>query len=318
MKYIWRNFWFVSPTGLVLRLTGDFRENRRTRFLNLPTFLFFVLFALQRRTSAQRQHTHHIMYQGVPQGDRPNFDQASHAELLQIAVASQGVNTFRRRGPLLIDFLGLRRGHPLPPCAHCRAVVMSRIMITAVRIFRFLHRGVHRSAFALHLSDIFLGGESAVDQRFIGHLFIPRLMLFDHRRQLPPIAAAGNHLHTGDDLCFRVRGQLHVISRVKTAVGHLHCRGLWISRRNPGFSLFRGLFLGLHFRQALQSLLHSLQSFPRCPLSRRLLSCPRRSRIGLQFFLQFPHLLLGFLQGLFQCRPTMKGMRSSNGPHPPS
>jgi len=54
------------------------------------------------RRSAQCHRPHHVVDQGIPQHDRSDFEPTPHAELLQPAVAGQGVDALDCRGTLLV------------------------------------------------------------------------------------------------------------------------------------------------------------------------------------------------------------------------
>ena len=74
---------------------------------------------------------------------------------------------------------------------------------------------------------------AGIDQPFGRRLPATLGDLFDHRCHLALIAAHGNDLDADDDLALAVGTILHVVSRSKSAIAHLHHRGVRIRRRGP-------------------------------------------------------------------------------------
>ncbi len=96
-------------------LDGRLNRDRSMRSFPQPAPLtrFFAF-------GAQYDRAHQIVGDHVPQNHRFGFEQTAHVELVQAAVAGDGVDALRRRRTLLIDLFGRVGSHPLSPGSDLR------------------------------------------------------------------------------------------------------------------------------------------------------------------------------------------------------
>jgi hypothetical protein len=137
-----------------------------------------------------------VMGEGKPQDDGANFGEASDPELLQAAIAGDGVDAFRGRRAELVDALGGGRAHALAPGAERGTVLPAGRMRIARRRRRvrfrrpwLRHRDVHDTADRRQRFERLVASEVAVGQDLGGGAPVAALQLVDHRGQVGLIAA---------------------------------------------------------------------------------------------------------------------------------
>src|SRR6266849_10204673 len=125
---------------------------------------FATLLSFWGRRIAQRDRPQQIVSQGIPQRDHLDLGQPAYPELPQPAVPALGVDQLRRRSTLLINRLGFRGRHALPPFGHHRGVpAVGRVLVDA-RVTGLRYRRIHGCAH-LRLADrlnVFMLGKTAI------------------------------------------------------------------------------------------------------------------------------------------------------------
>src|SRR5579884_1996701 len=193
------------------------------------------------------------MSQGIPQSDCPNLSQTADKESLQPSVASLGIDAFGCRGAFLVNLFRRLGRHSTSPFRDGWTIIVARFMSVTIGVFRLHHGSVNRRAALRRTYFIngFLFHESTIDEDLLRTLPVSLLMLFDHGRHLPLIAARIRDRYTRNHLRAGVCGHLHVVGWAKTAVAHFHGPCIRIgSRCTRLFSVFRFL-AGFDPRQML-------------------------------------------------------------------
>src|SRR5260370_3677776 len=124
------------------------------------------------------------MSQRVQQYDGFHLRQATHPELVQAPVAGVSVHTLGGAGALLVDLLGLRARHALPPLGYLGRIVRTWRVGSTLGVPGGRHPPLHGTAALLDLVDVFLLHEAAVDQYLLGFFLVTRLVLLCPRRHL--------------------------------------------------------------------------------------------------------------------------------------
>ena len=160
---------------------------------------------------------------------RPPYQESTHApSRLQLTI-----DRLDRRGPLLVDLLGLGRSHPLPPIPHRWAVGTFGLVGISPGLAWLGHWHVNRRVIRRCLIDRLQLREAPIDQLFFDLVVASLFHLFSHRLAEARVAARVGHLHSHDRTALRVHGQLHVVRWAIASIRHPHESCLGVGHRGP-------------------------------------------------------------------------------------
>ena len=151
----------------------------------------------------------------------------------------------------------------------------------------------------------------------------PLLDLFPHGLAFGFIRSGVGHSYFHDGTRLRIRRHLHVESRAKATVGHLHNPRLAVRCGRPRDAGLIALVVPgppfdlLDFFQSRQGFLHTLQPLPRRPFPRGLLAAvPVSIGRSLPLGLEDRHLCLSLFEQTLQTLLPPKAALAGTGPHP--
>ncbi len=201
-----------------------------------------------RPTSNQRTKSygpHQVMGERVPQRYRLYLVKTTHHKLVKPASTCNSVDTLGSGSALPIDVLCLAASHALAPLGNGRTVITARQMRVTIGIFGLGYRSIHRGASPIGLFDVVVAGVTAIDEPLGRPLPIALFDLIEHWGKLAKVAAGVAHINPDDELGIGGGGELYVVGRTKTAVGHLHHPRLRIGAGSPHLGALGVLFLSL-------------------------------------------------------------------------
>src|SRR6202795_3141895 len=143
-------------------------------------------------------------------------------KLRQPAITCLGVGALRGRGPLLVDRLGVVTAHTVSPVGHARRIAGLRGMAVPIGVARLRHRHEGLDAVLGQRFDVVELGEAAVGEMLARSRAVLPGQGVVHRQHLAHVGADVVDRHTGDGGALGVGGELDVIGRPETTVGHLH------------------------------------------------------------------------------------------------
>src|SRR6266566_4690116 len=284
------------------------------------------------RRLGQCHGPHQIMSKRVPQRYRLYLLQPSHHKLLKPTPTRNSVDTFSGGGALLVDLLGLATAHTLTPTGNNRAVIGEWLIRISTGIFGFGYWGIDRGPLGISIFDGIVAGVAAIDEPLGGPLPVALFDVIEHRGEPSEITANVADIDADDNLGIGGGGELDIVGRTKTPVGHLHHPRLPIGAGSPGLGALGVLFLSLvvflrcrlflflllDLSEFGQRLGHTLLALLSRALTGRSATAVTGVRVGLDLVLKRLDLRLGFFHTTLQGGATAKGGRpgARSYPHP--